>query len=332
MAAPPASAGPALAIAVTEAGGLGLIGGRFSVDILRTQLQEASQTLKSSTNSLVADAALLPIGVGFLTFVLKLDDVLPLIEEFRPCVVWLFVARTLEGYVEWAEGVRRVSPGTKVWVQTGSVSAALHIAKTAKPDALCIQGADAGGHGFEKGAGIISLLPETADAFRNEGLSHIPLLAAGGIMDGRGVAAALALGAEGVVMGTRFLGSREVEIHPAYQAAVLEAQDGGQVTVRSHLFDELSGPNMWPEMYDGRSLAIQSHKDRVDGMELEEIQRLHNEAVKERDEGFKTGLHGRAAIWAGTGVGLVSGVEGAREIVERVRGESREALGRVAGL
>jgi len=332
MAAPPASAGPALATAVTEAGGLGLIGGRFSMEILRTQLEEANKSLKASTNPLIASSKLLPIGVGFLTFVLKLDDVLPLIAEFRPVVVWLFVAKDLDGYKEWADAIRDVSPESRIWVQTGGVAAALHIAKTARPDALCIQGADAGGHGFEKGAGIISLLPETVDAFQREGLSHIPLLASGGIMDGRGVAAALTLGASGVVMGTRFLGSKEIEIHPRYQAAVLEARDGGQVTARSHLFDELSGPNMWPEAYDGRSLAVQSYKDQRDGVHLEEIQRLHNDAVKGEDEGFATELKGRAAIWAGTGVGLVSKVEGAGDIVEHVRRETKEVVERTLKL
>lgn len=332
MAAPPASAGPALATAVSQAGGLGLIGGRFSMEILRTQLQEASKTLKASTNPTIASSKLLPLGVGFLTFVLKLEDVLPLIEEFKPTVVWLFVAKELDSYKQWAEAIRTVSPESKIWVQTGSVAAALHIAKTVKPDALCIQGADAGGHGFEKGAGIVALLPETVDALSKEGLGHISLLASGGIMDGRAVAAALALGASGVVMGTRFLGSKEVEIHPQYQAAVLEARDGGQVTTRSHLFDELGGPNMWPEAYDGRSLVMQSVQDQRNGVALEEIQRLHNEAVKGDDEGFATGLKGRAAIWAGTGLGLVNEVEGAREIVEGVRKEAREVLMRVSKL
>jgi nitronate monooxygenase len=330
MAAPPASAGPALATAVSEAGGLGLIGGRFSMDDLRTQLQAASKTLNASTNPTIASAKLLPLGVGFLTFVLNLDDVLPVIEEFKPTVVWLFVAKELDGYKVWTDAIRDVSPASKIWIQTGSVTAALHIAKTAKPDAICMQGTDAGGHGFEKGASIVTLLPETVDAFEKEGLSDIPLLASGGIMDGRGVAAALALGASGVVMGTRFLGSVEIEIHPQYQAAVLEGRDGGQITTRSHLFDELSGPNMWPEAYDGRSLAMQSVQDQRNGVALEEIQRLHNEAVKKEDGGFSTALKGRATIWAGTGLGLVNEIESARQIVESVRKEAEGVLKRVS--
>jgi len=127
-------------------------------------------------------------------------------------------------------------------------------------------------------------------------------------------------------MGTRFLASREINLHPNYQAAIVEAQDGGQVTARSKLFDQLRGPNIWPELYDGRALVAQSHRDYADGVELEEIQRRHNEAVKEEDRGFKSGLQGRAAIWAGTGVGLVKQVESAKGILEGVREQARGIL------
>jgi nitronate monooxygenase len=173
-------------------------------------------------------------------------------------------------------------------------------------------------------------VPEATDVLKREGLGEIPLLASGGIVDGRGAAAALALGAQGVVMGTRFLAAEEVLLHPAYQAAILEAQDGGQVTRRSKLFDQLHGPNIWPEEYDGRSLVMRSYKDFVDGVNLEEIQKLHNDAIRGEDEGFATGLQGRAAIWAGTGVGLVNKKESAADIVKNVRDEAIEILSRLA--
>lgn len=322
-------AGGKLASAVTIAGGLGLIGGLFNMDDVRKELQVAMYTLSSSPA--FSSSHRLPVGVGFLPFVLKLGDVIPVVEEFTPAVVWLFAAKSLDDYAEWAAALRKVSPSSQIWIQTGSVAAALQIAKTAQPDALCLQGADAGGHGFEKGAGIIALLPETFDTLAREGFPHIPLLASGGIVDGRGVAAALTLGAQGVVMGTRFLASQEVNIHPNYQAAVLEARDGGQVTTRSKLFDQLRGPNMWPQVYDGRSLVVQSHKDYVNGVGLAEIQKLHNEAVSQDDKGYREALQGRAAIWAGTGVGQVNKVEGASDIVEKVRADAKNVLRRSAG-
>lgn len=317
-------AGGNLASTVTLAGGLGLIGSAFEVSALRKELEIASSKLSSA--SVRHDLDVLPVGVGVLPFILKLEDVLPLFEEFKPAVIWLFASKSLDDYAEWAKAVRKVSPKSKIWVQIGSVEAALHVARTAQPDTLCMQGADAGGHGFEKGAGIISLVPEAVDALAAEGFGHILLVAAGGIVDGRDVAAALSLGAHGVVMGTRFLGSQEVNIHPNYQAAVLEARDGGQVTTRSKLFDQLRGPNPWPELYDGRSLVIQSHKDYVNGMDIQEIQKLHNEAVGADDKGYQTKLQGRAAVWAGTGVGLVGDIQSARYIVEQARVKAKEIL------
>ncbi|KAF1938741.1 inosine monophosphate dehydrogenase [Clathrospora elynae] len=323
-------AGGKLASAVTLAGGLGMIGGIFSVDDIRKELQIASEAFKSHPT--LGSSRTLPVGVGFLTFVLKLEDVLPAVQKFKPAVVWLFASKSLDDYTEWAAAVRKVSPDSKIWIQVGSVTAALHVAKMAQPDVLCLQGADAGGHGFEKCAGIISLLPEASDALAQEGLSQISLVASGGIVDGRGVAAALTLGAQAVVMGTRFLASKEVNVHPGYQAAVLEAQDGGQITTRSKMFDQLRGPNIWPEMYDGRSLMVQSHKDYMNGMGLEEIQKLHGEAVSEDDKGFKAGLQGRAVMWAGTGVGLVKQVDSAKDIVESARRQAKEILEKVARL
>jgi nitronate monooxygenase len=323
-------AGGALASAVTLAGGLGLIGNDANMDNARRQLRIASDALANHPS--LASSSILPIGIGFLPFITKLEGVIALIEEFKPAVVWLFAAKELDDYAQWATALHKASPESQIWVQVGSVAAALHVARTAKPDVLCLQGADAGGHGYEKGAGIISLVPEACDTLAREGFGHIPLVASGGIVDGRGVSAALVLGAQGVVMGTRFLASKEVIVHPVYQAAVLEAKDGGQVTTRSKLFDQLRGPNPWPLMYDGRSLMIQSHKDHVEGVSLEDIQKSHNEALGKEDKGFGTGLKGRAAIWAGTGVGMVNEVKGASEIVEGVRAEVRESVAKMAKL
>jgi nitronate monooxygenase len=323
-------AGGKLASAVTLAGGLGMIGGLLSMDDVRKELSIAVEAFKD--NPVLSASPTLPVGVGFLPFVLKLTNVLPVLEDFKPAVVWLFVPKDLDDYAEWVPAIRKASPDSWIWIQLGSVAAALHVAKIARPDVLCLQGADAGGHGFEKGASIVSLLPEASDALAAEGFSDLPLVASGGIVDGRGVAAALALGVEGIVMGTRFLASKEVNVHPIYQAALLEAQDGGQVTTRSKLFDQLHGPNIWPELYDGRGLVAQSHKDFANGMSLEEIQRLHNEATAGEDNGFKTGLQGRAAIWAGTGVGLVKEVQSASEIVQKVREEAKDVLIRTARL
>lgn len=318
-----------LATAVSQAGGLGFIGSLNDMSQLRTQLEQARETFKASFNDSIKTSPTLPLGVGILAFICKIEDAVPVIAEYKPTIVWLFAAKELEDYKEWAEKLRQASPQTKIWVQVGNVGAALTVAKIARPDALCLQGADAGGHGFKAGSGIISLLPEATDALRREGLGHMPLLASGGIADGRGVAAALALGAAGAVMGTRFLASKEVSIHPTAQAAILEAEDGGQATKRSKLFDQLEGPNIWPGAYDGRSLLMRSFDDYANGVSLEEIQTLHSEALKHNDRGYATGGNGRAAIWAGTGVGLVKGIEEAVDILQSVRREYMQAIVRL---
>ncbi|KFA70137.1 hypothetical protein S40285_06623 [Stachybotrys chlorohalonatus IBT 40285] len=320
----------ALAGAVSLAGGLGFIGSIMNMTDLSNDLRTASEVLATMPTLKTTPEETLQVGVGLLPFVAQLDEVIPVIAEYKPAVVWLFSPQEIDDFVEWTTQLRAASPASKIWIQVGSVEAALYVARTAEPDALCMQGIDAGGHGYAKGAGIISLIPETQDTLSREGYGNITLIASGGIADGRGVASALTLGAEGVVLGTRFLASREVTIHPTYQAAILEAQDGGQVTVRSTLFDELSGPSIWPEVIDGRSLAVQSYVDFENGVPIEEIQRLHAEAVAGPDRGFATGLRGRAAIWAGTGVGLVDKVQGAGDIVKSVRSEAKKALHRTA--
>ena len=312
-------AGADLAIAVTRAGGLGLIGAVYDMKELDDNLTKVNQALDRHNG-------LLPVGVGVLPFVTKIDEAMPRPEKHKPAVIWLFAAKELSDYATWADRARTASPNSQVWVQVGSVDAALKVAASAQPSVICVQGLDAGGHGFEKGAGITSLLPEISDALEQAGHGNIALVAAGGIAEGRGAAAALALGAEGVVMGTRFLSAPETTMHAGYRAAVLAASDGGQSTVRCKLFDELRGPNIWPGAYDGRGLVTESFSDHVKGAKIDEIRRLYAEAIKAEDAGFGQGGKGRATVWAGTGVGLVTRVQPAAEIVEEVRSVAIVAL------
>ncbi|KAJ9605640.1 hypothetical protein H2200_009489 [Cladophialophora chaetospira] len=304
-------AGGRLAAAVTRAGGLGVIGAVMAND-LEKELGIAAEALKPTQKG-----DIIPIGVGLLPFIVQLDSVLPILQRYRPAVVWLFAAKELTDYSIWAAKIRRVSPESRIWIQTGTVSAALKIAQSAKPDALILQGADAGGHGFERGASIVSLLPEATDVFKANGLDNTPLLASGGIADARGAAAAFALGASGVVLGTRFLAANETNAPPGYRELVLAARDGAQATVRSKLFDNVKGPNIWPEAYDGRSLVTESYNDHVRGVDIDQVREVHNKAVTGEDSGY--GKTNRANVWAGSGVGLVNKLEDAADIVEEVR-------------
>ena len=322
-------AGPSLAHAVYKAGGIGFLGGLPDTNALRKALEDITE-LVTETRTPTPNTTL-PIGLGALLFAQKLEDVVNLVAEFRPRAVWLFAAHESAGFKRWTEEIRKVSDVTKIWIQIGSVAGAVQLCQSCKPDVLVLQGADAGGHGGEKGAGVISLIPETLRALQRLGLDDVSVVAAGGIADGSGVAAALTLGADGVVMGTRFLAAEETTVHPAYQSAILETEDGGQTTVRAKVFDELAGPNIWPRDFDGRALIAQSYKDHIEGISIDEIRKSHAEAKQSSHLGFNQ-ENRRAAIWAGTGVGLVRRRAPAADIIKEVRESARAALERAVSM
>nr|POE63322.1 nitronate monooxygenase [Quercus suber] len=305
---------PKLAAAVTRAGGVGFLHAGHELKNINTQLEIAATLVQRQSNGL------LPLGIGLLNFLGEPDSTFELLAKHKPAIVWFFAAKQLADYAVWAQRARALLPAeTQIWVQVGSVTGALQIARECKPDVLVLQGIDAGGHGFEKGAGIISLVPEVADALGAAGLGQIPLVAAGGIADARGAAAAFALGAQAVVMGTRFLAASETDVHPGYRKAILGTSDGGQNTTRAKLFDLLRGPNVWPEAYDGRSVVMESFSEHAAGADIEEIREKVKEALKTPEAGFGVDGKGRVAMWAGTGVGLVKREQSAQEIVEEMR-------------
>jgi len=231
--------------------------------------------------------------------------------------------------VAWTKQLRNASDGkSRIWIQVGTVAAALEAAKLCKPDVLVIQGTDAGGHGLAKSSSIISLLPECADALAQAGHGDIPLIAAGGIADGRGVAAALTLGASGVCMGTRFLASPEAVISDGYKNAVIAAKDGGITTARTSVYDRLRGTTGWPATYNARGVLNQSFWDSEKGMDDEKNKEKYVEAMDLGDAGW--GDQGRMATYAGSGVGLVRKVVPAGDIVQEVIRDAKEILTRAS--
>jgi len=141
-----------------------------------------------------------------------------------------------------------------------------------------------------KGASIMTLLPEAIDHINN--LKHtgkiptsrvIPVLAAGGIMDSRGAVAALALGAHGIVLGTRLIATPESEAHEKFKELLVNTSDGGQHTVRTRVYDEVRGTGGWPEIFGGRAIVNKTFEDHENGVPRETIVERYNKAVQEDD-------------------------------------------------
>lgn len=330
-------AGPDLAIAVSRAGGVGLLGNVPPASSAGKWLDEVDEKLASEpvqfSNSNSDELTFLPVGVGFLVSFLKLSDVTGMLVQRKqagrksPAMFWLFAAKepALETYTSWAQELRGIYKGEEhvpsIWIQVGGgPQNVVQIAKSVQPDVVVVQGSDAGGHGIERGASLLGTLPETMDLLHRSGFQSIPhVLASGGIADARGALAALSLGAEGVIMGTRFLASPETLMHDEYRKRILAAKDGAQSTIRAKVFDELKGPSIWPVEYDGRALVSESWRDMHErGVSIETIREGHAQAVKGGHGGYSIDSD-RAAIWAGTGVGLVNDIRSAGEIVEVTR-------------
>jgi nitronate monooxygenase len=190
-------------------------------------------------------------------------------------------------------------------------------AASVEADILVAQGTEAGGHGASRG--LITLVPEIVDLVNG----RIPVVAAGGIADGRGLAAALVLGAAGVLMGSRFYASQEAAGAQAAKERIREAS--GDDTLRSIVFD-ISRRNVWPAPYTGRCLR-NAHADRWFGREIELLRNLEDESPKYL-AARQAGDFGMAAVIAGEAAGLIHDIPSARDVIERVVNEASILLAR----
>lgn len=321
--------GPESATAIALSGGIGFIGPGLHHSSTAVDLQTAKSLLPSS----FTEKGTLPVGVAFQLWSGNLASATEAVAEYRPVAAWLFAPRNGQTETdEWARALRGASPGTAIWLQVGTVQEAVEAARSeAAPDVLVIQGAEAGGHGrAEDGVGFLTLLPEVADTLAGMGRDNIPLVAAGGIIDGRGVVAALGVGAAGAAMGTRFLAAKEARISKGYQDEVVRAGDGAVNTVRTQLYNHLRGTYWWPEQWSPRTIVNKSWEEHKAGVSFDELKKRHDEALQGGDSAW--GPDGRTATYAGAGIGLVKTVKGAGEIVEEVRGDALAIITSLQGL
>lgn len=282
-----------LTAAVTAAGGFGILGGGYGDE--RWLTRELDELEQAHTR----------FGVGFITWSMaKQPKLLELALERKPAAVVLSFGDPRP----FINTIKR--SGAIVICQIQSIALAKEAA-AAGTDLLIAQGTEAGGHGVSRG--LVSLLPEVVDVVGK----NTPVLAAGGIADGRGLAAALMLGASGVVMGTRFYATHEAAGAPAAKERIRAAT--GDDTLRSIVFD-ISRRNVWPAPFTGRCLR-NAHLDRWFGREVELLRHQEEEseryAVARRENDFDI-----AAVIAGESSGLLRDINSVREVVEGVMREA----------
>lgn len=315
--------GPDLVTAVYQSGGLGFLGAGFDLSGLSATLLQTHAQLQMTP---------LPIGVGVLLFRASLPLFLSSLAPHPPAAVWFFAPSSTAQLAAWIQATRAQHPALKIFVQLGSVRELRELlAAAAAPavDVLVAQGvADAGGHGLCRGASVVGLLPEMRAVVAESG-RVIPVLAAGGIVDGGGAAAALALGASGVAMGTRFILTPECTAADGFKNYLLRLSDGGQTTTRTRIFDTLRGTGFWPPQYNGRGATNGTLRDHERGMPEAENRQLYEEALAAGD-------WERLTMFCGTGVGSVRELMPAGQVVVSVREGAvralREAAMEFAGL
>ncbi|WP_332813079.1 NAD(P)H-dependent flavin oxidoreductase [Ramlibacter sp.] len=293
-------AGGQLAAAVSMGGGLGLIGGGYGqADWLEREFAAAG------------DAR---VGVGIITWSLaRQPELLDRMLAHRPAAVML-------SFGDPAPFVPRIrEAGAQVICQVQTLAMARQ-ALAAGADMLVAQGSEAGGHGLQRST--FTLVPEVADLIARSAPDTL-LLAAGGVADGRGLAAALMLGADGALIGSRLLMSPE-SLWPAGLQEAAVAADGDS-TVRSRVPD-LARRYVWPPGFTARILHT-GFAARWHGHEEE----LVRPEVLDREEarywrGAASGNPDDTCVMVGEAVGLIGDVAPAAELVRRMAAQARECL------
>jgi len=293
--------GGRLAAAVTAAGGLGLIGGGYGdADWLQTQIGKA-------------DGA--RVGYGFITWSLARNpDLLDMVLAQQPATVMLSFGE-LEPFAH-----RIHAAGVPLIAQAQTLDHARR-ALDAGAEILVAQGGEAGGHGMSARS-TFTLVPEVVDMVAERSPETL-VLAAGGVADGRGLAAALSLGAEGVLVGTRLWAAPEALVSPrAHQRAI---QAGGDDTFRTQVYDAVRQLD-WPTEYNERAIG-NPFLDVWHGNEARLSAELP-EAIETFEKAVAAEDFDAAAILVGEAVGLIHDVRPAADIVRDMARDATAILDR----
>ncbi len=277
-------AGGRLAAAVSNAGGLGLLGAGYGdLDWLDAQAE------------LAGDAR---VGIGLITWNMG-DDALTGALAHRPAAVWLSFGDPTP-HIETIHDA-----GALAICQVGLVDEAV-AAVEAGADAIVVQGSEAGGHG-RPGRALFGLIPAVVDA-----IGDVPVIAAGGITGPDGLAAAGELGASGVALGTALYATTEANDIDAAKQRLVDA--GGDDTIHSTVYDHIRGP-LWPPGYTGRSIRTEL-TDRWAGREGEmgsEIGSIKERYLAAEAESDMT----QRVVFAGDGLDRIHNIVPAETIVHK---------------
>lgn len=287
-----------LVAAVSQAGGLGTLG---ATNLTASQVREQVAALRAATAK--------PFGVNYLLFRIDQESFAAALQA-RPAVIafaWARPDQELRPYIQ-----RVHDAGLKTMYMAGEVPEAVRAAE-AGADVIVAQGTEGGGHvGW---MATMALVPMVVNA-----VAPRPVVAAGGIADGRGLAAALALGAEGVLLGTRFLATDEAPIHANFKQAIVDSS--GHDTMLTDIPD-LAARQVWPgamarvlrnrfiERWAGREWALRQHAREVGRTLLAARQ---------------SGDAEQAALLVGQDAGLIDAVLPAAEVIRRMVAEAHDIM------
>ena len=290
-------AGARLVEAVGKAGGFGILGGGYGE---KDWLKQETVKLRSSS---------VPFGIGFITWSMaRQPELLDIALEAKPRAIMLSFGDPKPF------GSRIKAAGSLLICQVQTEDMARH-ALDAGADILIAQGTEAGGHGASRTT--LDIVPAVVDF----AAGRVPVVAAGGIADGRGLAAMMMLGASGVLLGTRFYASVECDGAEDAKMRICAANSGE--TVRSMIFD-ISRQLWWPPPFTGRAL-INDHARRWMGRETELIHNVETVAA-EYAAAREAGNFDVAGVYAGAGVGLIHDIPPAAEIIDRIVTEADQIL------
>lgn len=290
--------GPELVATVSNAGGLGVQGcaGRSAQEIARLAEEIRRRTDK-------------PFGLNLLLFLAD-ESAIAAVLAARPAVFSTAWARMEQDLRAWF--ARAHDAGTKVMHMVATVPEAVRAAE-AGADLIVAQGSEGGGHvGL---MGTMVLVPLVVRA-----VAPLPVLAAGGIADGAGLAAALMLGAEGVLLGTRFLATHEAPLPESYKQVIV-ASDGHD-TLLTEIPDIASG-RVWPGAYSRvvRNRLIEEWCGREAELRYRRVEVL-TRIARAREAGDSSS----GVLFVGQTAGLIPSIEPAATVVERIAADAEERL------